>query len=78
MFGFYSVTIVPTCSIADNEKDDTLSSLDYNDYSMLNTVLKTQRQLSAEGRAVHAFVGPPCMTGLCSFFKNITTMMNTQ
>ncbi len=68
MFGLRSITIVPTCAIDDDELGDTLSNLDDGDYGMLNTVLGAQRQVSAEGAAVHAFVGPPCMTGWCRGF----------
>jgi hypothetical protein len=59
-----SVTIVPTCSINDNEINDTVANLNSGNYETLNTAPEAQRQLAIAGRAVHAFVGPPCMTGL--------------
>jgi hypothetical protein len=58
------VTIVPTCSISDDEINDTVANLDGGDYEMFNVASEAQRQLAVAGRAVHAFVGPPCMTGL--------------
>ncbi len=57
--------MVPTCSIEDDQIDDTLANLDSVDYAMVNTVLDAQRQVMSNGEQVHAIVGPPCMTGMC-------------
>ena len=57
----YSVIIVPTCSMNDDEINSTVTDLHF---SMINTVLHAQRQLAVAGKPVHAFVGPPCMTGM--------------
>jgi hypothetical protein len=45
----------------DDEINSTVSNLHF---SIINTALDAQRQLAIVGRPVHAFVGPPCMTGM--------------
>ncbi len=58
------MTIVPTCSINDDEINNTVDNLDGPEYTILSIPLEAQQQLAVKGRPVHAFVGPPCMTGL--------------